>query len=117
MHCTTTASTDGMRVVRLFEGNVRTAFHSLGADMVTRIGLDPKEDEQEVVVVPHDEPAGGNLSFTSSKAYDDHLDNLAGLSVSGTGVNPGVASANQGDEDDEDDEGGLVVEDVTGQIQ
>ena len=117
VHCTTTASTDGMRVVRLFEGNVRTAFHSLGADMVTRIGLDPKEDEQEVVVVPHDEPAGGNLSFTSSKAYDDHLDNLAGLSVSGTGVNPGVASANQGDEDDEDDEGGLVVEDVTGQIQ
>ena len=114
VHFVTTAASDGLRVVRLFEGNVRSAFHTLGVDMIKQVGLDPKADEQEVVVVPHEEES---LRFTSKKAYDDHLDKLAGLSVSGTKIEQNVPKAAESDDDDDDDDAdGLVVEDVTGQL-
>ena len=119
--CIATSGSDGLRVVRMFEGSLRSAFFQLGADMITKVGLDPKVDGEEIFVsddVTGSPPTGSsNLSFTSQEAYEQHLSNL---SIHGAAVtrDPALHEAGGGDDvDGEEEEEELVVEEVTGKFE
>ena len=126
--CITTMASNGFRVVRMFDDSVRTAYHTLGENMVKSVSLKP-EDNVETVVVKEDDRNRG-FNFKSEADYEKHLASvttavttdepinelgIAGLNIAPRNVASGTDARAETDEDDSDD-GELVVEDVTNEV-
>ena len=119
--CITTMASNGFRIVRMFDDSVRTAYHTLGENMVKSVSLKP-EDNVETVVVKEDD-RNRAFNFKSEAEYEKHLASvttdeptnelgIAGLNIAPRNVASGTDARADTDDDDSDD-GELVVEDVT----
>ena len=112
----------------MFDDSVRTAYHTLGENMVKSVSLKP-EDNVETVVVKEDDRNRG-FNFKSEADYEKHLASvttavttdepinelgIAGLNIAPRNVASGTDARAETDEDDSDD-GELVVEDVTNEV-
>lgn len=129
--CLTTMASDGFRLVRMFDDSIRTAYHTLGSSMIKTVSLKP-EDNVETVVINEDVSNNNSLQFKNQTDYDAHLDALGNqidnakdekdIEVSLEGLNIAPSNLVQLDnditngedsDDSDDDDGELVVEDVT----
>ena len=129
--CLTTMASDGFRLVRMFDDSIRTAYHTLGSSMIKTVSLKP-EDNVETVVINEDVSNNNSLQFKNQTDYDAHLDALGkqidnakdgkDIEVSLEGLNIAPSNLVQLDnditngedsDDSDDDDGELVVEDVT----
>tara|TARA_E500000178_G_C16310567_1_gene440324 strand:- start:89 stop:481 length:393 start_codon:yes stop_codon:yes gene_type:complete len=124
-------ASDGFRLVRMFDDSIRTAYHTLGSSMIKTVSLKP-EDNVETVVINEDVSNNNSLQFKNQTDYDAHLDALGNqidnakdekdIEVSLEGLNIAPSNLVQLDnditngedsDDSDDDDGELVVEDVT----
>ena len=105
----------------MFDDGVHAAYHTLGENMVKSVSLKP-EDNVETVVVKEDDRNRG-FNFKSEADYEKHLASvttdeptnelgIAGLNIAPRNVASGT-DARADTDDDESDDGELVVEDVT----
>jgi serine/threonine protein kinase len=119
--CLTTMASDGFRIVRMFDDTIRTAYHTPGAGMIKTLSLNA-EDNVETVVVNEDVDSS-SFKFKNQNEYEAHLDalgnsidknaTLESLNIAPSNLDVGNSNAQNESDDSEDDDGELIVEDVT----